>query len=354
MTDPIHEMLAQRPWLLADGATGTNLFLAGLGHGDAPELWNVERTEPVYDLAKAFVDAGADIILTNSFGGTRHRLKLHKAEDRVGELNAASARLARRAADSVGRRVLVAGSIGPTGELFQPLGPLTEEDGVAAFREQAEALAEGGCDLLWVETMSSVEELKAAVEGAGTSGLPIVCTMSFDTNGRTMMGVMPGEVAALVKQLTPRPVAYGGNCGVGAAELVAALLNMAESAEPDDLLVAKSNCGIPEFVKDEIHYTGTPELMADYARMALDVGARIIGGCCGTTPMHLAAMHDALTGYETGPKPGLEQIVDCLGAISTGATEQQQAGGLLHRPDREGRRRRGRRRETGSEDTPRF
>ncbi len=353
MTDPIYEMLAERPWLLADGATGTNLFLAGLGHGDSPELWNVERTEPVYDLAKAFVDAGADIILTNSFGGTRHRLKLHKAEHRVGELNAASAHLARRAADSVGRRVLVAGSIGPTGELFEPLGPLTEADGVAAFREQAEALAEGGCDLLWVETMSSVEELKAAVEGAGTSGLPIVCTMSFDTNGRTMMGVMPGEVAALVKQLTPRPVAYGGNCGVGAAELVAALLNMAESAEPDDILVAKSNCGIPEFVEDEIHYTGTPELMADYARMALDVGARIIGGCCGTTPMHLAAMHEALKHYEKGPRPSLAQIVDSLGAISTGATEQQQAGGLQQRPTREGRRR-GRRRDAGSEETPRF
>ncbi len=353
MTDPIHEMLAERPWLLADGATGTNLFLAGLGHGDSPELWNVERTEPVYDLAKAFGDAGADIILTNSFGGTRPRLKLHKAENRVGELNAASAHLARRAADSVGRRGLVAGSIGPTGELFQPLGPLTEEDGVAAFREQALALTEGGCDLLWVETMSSVEELKAAVEGAGASGLPIVCTMSFDTNGRTMMGVMPGEVAALVKTLAPRPVAYGGNCGVGAAELVAALINMAEAAEPEDILVAKSNCGIPEFVKDEIHYTGTPELMADYARMALDVGARIIGGCCGTTPMHLAAMHDALTGYEKGPKPSLEQIVDCLGAISTGATEQQQAGGVLQRPKREGRRR-GRRRDDGSEETPRF
>ena len=155
VTDPIHEMLAERPWLLADGATGTNLFLAGLGHGDAPELWNVTNTRPVYDLAKAFVDAGADIFLTNSFGGTRHRLKLHKAEDRVAELNIAAARLGREAADSVERRVLVAGSIGPTGELFEPLGPLTMADGIAAFREQGEALAEGGCDVLWVETMSS-------------------------------------------------------------------------------------------------------------------------------------------------------------------------------------------------------
>lgn len=353
MTDPIHEMLAERPWLLADGATGTNLFLAGLGHGDAPELWNVTNTRPIYDLAKAFVDAGADIFLTNSFGGTRHRLKLHKAEDRVAELNVAAARLGREAADSVERRVLVAGSIGPTGELFEPLGPLTMADGIAAFREQGEALAEGGCDVLWVETMSSVEELQAAVEGAGASGLPIVCTMSFDTNGRTMMGVMPGEVAALVKKLSPPPVAYGGNCGVGAAELVAALLNMAEAAAPEDVLIAKSNCGIPEFVEDEIHYTGTPELMADYACLALDVGARIIGGCCGTTPMHLAAMHEALLNHEKGPKPSLEQIVERLGAISTGASEQQQAGGLLQRPAREGRRR-GRRRDSGGDETPRF
>ena len=353
MTDPIHEMLADRPWLLADGATGTNLFLAGLGHGDAPELWNVTNTQPVYDLAKAFVDAGADIFLTNSFGGTRYRLKLHKAEERVAELNIAAARLGREAADSVDRRVLVAGSIGPTGELFEPLGPLTMEAGIAAFREQAEALAEGGCDVLWVETMSSIEELKAAVEGSGATGLPIVCTMSFDTNGRTMMGVMPGEVAALVKQLTPRPVAYGGNCGVGAAELVVALMNMAESAEPDDILIAKSNCGIPEFVEDEIHYTGTPELMADYARLALDVGARIIGGCCGTTPKHLAAMHEALKQHEKGPKPSLEHVVTSLGPISTGASEQQKAGGQLQRPERQNRRR-GRRRETTNEDTPRF
>ena len=177
--------------------------------------------------------------------------------------------------------------------------------------------------------------------------------MSFDTNGRTMMGVMPGEVAALVKRLTPRPVAYGGNCGVGAAELVVALLNMAESAAPGDVLVAKSNCGIPEFVEDEIHYTGTPELMADYACLALDVGARIIGGCCGTTPMHLAAMHEALKHHEKRAKPSLEHVVTSLGPISTGATELQQAGGRLQRPDRPNRRR-GRRRESASEDTPRF
>ena len=356
MADPIHEMLEHRPWLLADGATGTNMFLAGLEHGDAPELWNVERPEPVRELARSFVEAGADIILTNTFGGTRHRLKLHKAQDRVAELNVAASRLAREAADVVDRRVLVAASIGPTGELFEPLGKMTMAEGIDAFREQAEACAEGGVDILWIETMSSVDELKAAVEGAGTTGVPIVCTLSFDTNGRTMMGVTPAEVAGLVKELSPRPVAYGGNCGVGAAELVLAMLNMAEAADPDDILIAKSNCGIPEFVEDAIHYTGTPELMADYATLALDAGARIIGGCCGTTAMHLRAMREALEAHTKGERPSVDSVVARLGEVSFGAIEQHQGGGLAPRREREGRRR-GRRRAAGTEkedEIPRF
>lgn len=195
MSDLLSRLLSERPWLLADGATGTSLFALGLGHGDAPELWNIDQPEKVKQHYKGFVDAGSDIILTNTFGGNARRLILHQAQDRVREINVAAARLAREVADASGREVVVAGSMGPTGDIFQPLGPLAYEDGVAAFAEQAKALAEGGVDVLWIETISSVDELKAAVEGAGHTDLPVCCTLSFDTNGRTMMGVTPDQLS---------------------------------------------------------------------------------------------------------------------------------------------------------------
>jgi 5-methyltetrahydrofolate--homocysteine methyltransferase len=339
MSDRLARLLAARPYLLADGATGTNLFEMGLMTGDAPELWNIDQPEKIAELHRRMIQAGADIILTNSFGGTRQRLKLHRAEDRVAEINAAAARIARGVADAegarLGREIVVAGSIGPTGELFQPLGPLTIADGTEAFAEQAAGLAEGGADVLWVETMSSKDEVEAAVAGAGRTGLPVVCTLSFDTNGRTMMGVTPGEAASFFHRLHPHPLGFGANCGVGAAELVATIVNMSSSTEPGDVLVAKGNCGVPYFVDGKIRYDGTPPLMADYARLARDAGARIIGGCCGTSPEHLAAMRAALDGYEPGAKPTTAEIVARLGRISAGA-EGQQAGAAA---GGEGRRR---------------
>ena len=315
-------LLATRPWLLADGATGSNLFDAGLMSGDAPELWNTEHPDRIAHLHRSFVEAGADIILTNSFGGTRYRLKLHQAEGRVAELNLAAARLARAVADASGRTVAVAGSMGPTGEIMQPIGPLSFEQAKDAFAEQAKSLAEGGADVLWIETMSSVEEVQAAVAGAATAGLPMVCTLSFDTNGRTMMGISPSDFAALEKTLVPRLAACGTNCGVGASEVVACIHNLAAAAGPDVVLVAKGNCGIPQYVDGAIVYNGTPELMAVYARMALDAGARIIGGCCGTSAKHLRAMRDALDAHTGGPSPELDNIVGALGEVSTGARAQ--------------------------------
>ena len=315
-------LLSTRPWLLADGATGSNLFDVGLMSGDAPELWNTEQPAKITALHQSFADAGADILLTNSFGGTRYRLKLHKAEDRVAELNTTAARLARAVADASGREIAVAGSMGPTGEIMEPIGPLSIAQATEAFAEQARALAEGGADVLWIETMSSVEEVQAAVAGAATTGLPIVCTLSFDTNGRTMMGISPSDFAALEKTLVPRLAACGTNCGVGASEVVACIHNLAAAAGPDVVLVAKGNCGIPQYVDGAICYNGTPELMAVYARMALDAGARIIGGCCGTSPKHLRAMRDALVAHTPAPSPELEQIVSALGEVSTGARAQ--------------------------------
>ena len=309
------EALNARPWMLADGATGTNYFQMGLESGDAPELWNTDHPDRVRSLHRRFIEAGADIVLTNTFGGNRHRLKLHNDQHRVRELNMAAVNNARTEAEASDRTVYVAGSMGPTGEIFMPVGTMSHEEGVDAFAEQAAALNEGGVDVLWIETMSSEEELRAAVEGASKVGLPIVTTMSFDTNGRTMMGITPTAFGAMTKALGTQPVAIGANCGVGASELIATVMGIT-AARPDAHVVAKGNCGIPQYMDGHIHYTGTPELMADYARIALDAGAKIIGGCCGTSPEHLASMRRALEGHTKGERPTLTLIETKLGPVS--------------------------------------
>ena len=343
MADRLTSLLAVRPWLLADGAIGSNLFERGLQSGDAPELWNSDHPERIAGLHRAFVDAGADIILTNSFGGTRHRLKLHKAEHRVAELNEKAAQIARCEADRAARVVLVAGSMGPTGEILEPLGPLSADAAREAFAEQAIELARGGAELLWIETMSSVEETEAAVAGARATNLPVIATLSFDTNGRTMMGITPSELAGLHRKL--ELAACGSNCGTGPSELVACMVNLATASDPGAILVAKANCGIPQFRDGEIRFNGTPELMAQYACLSLDSGARIIGGCCGTTPDHLRVMRLALEAHVRGPKPDLAAIESRLGAISNGATAQlrgelsRQAGAALGATQRRAGRR---------------
>lgn len=319
MSDPLRSLLAGRPALLADGAMGTSLFQLGLVTGDNPELWNVEHADRVEAVHRGFVAAGADIVLTNSFGGNRFRLKLHRHEHRVAELNAAAAELARRVTRDAGRDVIVAGSIGPTGEILAPLGACDPAEVEEAFAEQALALAEGGCDLLWVETMSAVEEVSAAVRGAARAGLPIVATLSFDTGGRTMMGLTPADAARLGRELAPRPVAIGANCGVGPNQLVATILAL-RAADPDAVLVAKANCGIPEYRDGQIHYTGTEAIMGAYACLARDAGARIIGGCCGTGTGHVAAMRAALDGSEPGPPPDVAAVEAALGPLGQQAT----------------------------------
>jgi len=323
MSDCLRELLKTRPYLLADGATGTNLFAMGLQTGDSPELWNVDYPERIAENYNSFINAGSDIILTNTFGGSCFRLKLHDAQDRVIELNTAGAKIARECADAADHTVLVAGSMGPTGELMEPMGALTTEAAIAAFAEQAQALAAGGADILWVETMSSIEEVEAALAGAATTDLPTVCTISFDINGRSMMGVTPADLVKLYETSENAPVACGSNCGVGASELVVAILNMGNASDKEEnIYIAKANCGIPEYVEGKIHYNGTPEIMADYTRMAIDSGAKIIGGCCGTTPDHIRAMRDALDSHIKGQKPTVNEVEARLGEVSAGAKAQ--------------------------------
>lgn len=319
MTDRLTRLLAERPALLADGATGTNYFEMGLAPGETPEAWLLEAPEKVKSLHRRFIESGSDIVLTNSFGANRFRLKLHKLEDRTVELNRMAARLAREAADESGRDVVVAGSMGPTGELFAPLGALTPEAAEAAFTEQARGLKEGGADVAWIETMSAAEEIEAAARGAIAAGLPYVFTASFDTAGRTMMGLTPASLADIAARLPVPPIAIGANCGVGPGDLVASVLQMTEGeaqGQERPVVVAKGNCGIPVLVGDKVHYGGTPELMADYARLALASGARIIGGCCGTSPGHILAMRRAIDAGAPRQRPTIEAVEASLGPIT--------------------------------------
>jgi 5-methyltetrahydrofolate--homocysteine methyltransferase len=334
MTNPIDELLAKKGILLADGATGTNLFALGLEAGEAPELWNESKPEEIVAFHRGFVDAGSDIILTNSFGGSRHRLKLHGADGRVYEINKIAAELARRATEGSGRRVIVAGSVGPTGELLQPLGALSYDDAVDAFIEQIEGLKAGGAEVAWIETMSAPEEIRAACEAAAKVGLPFTYTGSFDTAGKTMMGLAPKDTNTVASDISEPPVAFGANCGVGPSDILASLLDMSE-ANPDSTIIVKGNCGIPEYRGAEIHYSGTPELMADYARLAVDAGARIIGGCCGTTYEHIRAMRAALDGHQKSARPDHETIRNRIGDFRNKTADE---GGPA--PQRERRRRR--------------
>lgn len=325
MSNLFTRFLAEKPFLLADGATGTNLFAMGLISGDSPELWNTDHPDRIAAHYRSFIEAGSDIVLTNTFGGTSYRLKLHDAQDRVQELNTAAAELLVAEIKASGREVVVAGSMGPTGEILQPSGDLPAELAEQAFADQAMALKQGGVDVLWIETMSSTEETVAAVRGAACADLPIVTTLSIDTNGRTMMGLTGEDIVKLQPNLHVLPAAFGTNCGLGASEVVAAVLNMKTAAQAEAVqptIVAKANCGIPEWVDGEIRYNGTPELMARFATMAIDAGAKIVGGCCGTSPEHIAHMRAALDSYEAGSVPTLEQIVDTLGDITAGAKAQ--------------------------------
>lgn len=324
------KLLEERGVLLADGATGTNLFSQGLTSGMAPEIWNVEEPQKIRALYRSFLEAGSDLLVTNSFGGSARRLHLHDLHTRVRELNARAAELAAEEIAKFGRDAVVAGSVGPTGDLFAPLGPLTYEQAVEVFAEQIEGLKEGGADVAWIETMSAPEEIAAAAEAATRVGLPYTATVSFDTAGRSMMGLTPADFAQSMIDRDPQPLAIGSNCGVGASDLVYALLDLVPNAG-DIPVIAKANAGVPHVRGDEVCYSGSPELMEDYARMAIDAGARIVGGCCGNSPEHVAHMRKALDTHKKGDAPTLEQIVERLGPLVAPPSENKSSRGESRR-----------------------
>jgi len=315
----IEKLIAEKGWLLADGATGTNLFSMGLESGDPPELWNLEFPDRVYLNHQNFIEAGSDLILTNTFGANRFRLALHNAENQVHELNVAGAEIALKAADLCERTVIVAGSIGPTGEIIEPLGEVTKAEATSAFTDQAIALKEGGVDVAWIESMYSEEEMECAIIASEQIGLPIVLTNTFDSHGKSMMGLEPEQLVRIAEQHSPEIIGYGANCGIGASELIGSVLCLAKSRKNHTMhLVAKGNCGIPEYKDGEIVYTGTEEIMAAYACYARKLGATIIGGCCGTKQEHVKAMADALETNEMDCPIELDEIIKSLGEMTKG------------------------------------
>ncbi|MEM9599495.1 MAG: betaine--homocysteine S-methyltransferase [Pseudomonadota bacterium] len=331
----LYDMLQQKPLLLADGASGTNFMHMGLEPGFPPDIWNLTDPSKPETLHRQFVEAGSDIILTNTFGANAPRLKLHDAADDTYAINKAGAEIAGRVAEAADRPVVVAGSVGPTGELFQPMGDMTMESAVASFTTQIEGLRDGGADVVWIETMSAAEEIQAAAQAAINCGMPYVFTASFDTAGKTMMGIAPGNIHGITADLSEKPLAVGSNCGVGASDLLLGTLDMT-AADPDAVVVGKANCGIPTVLGRETVYSGTPELMYDYAQLAADAGVRIIGGCCGSAPEHVSAMRRSIDDYivrnAPGPRPTRESLEEKLGAlvnppIAAGTTGRRGARG---------------------------
>lgn len=316
MSNLLSRLLERKEVVIADGAMGTNLFVLGLGKGDTGVSWNVERPATVKSIHQGFVDAGSDILLTNTFGASRIRLALHHLEGRAGEFNLAGARIAREVADRAGRPVVVAGDIGPIGDVLEPLGSRSVQDAEDAFYEQAKALKEGGVDIAWIETMFADNELDAAVRAVHRAGLDYVATMTFDSGGRTMMGVRPEDAMRRSRGFPWKPIAFGANCGVGPSQLMDSVIGLVRGAEKGAIIVAKSNCGIPVLDNDmRVGYSGTPEVLATYACMARDAGARIIGGCCGTTSEHVRSMVDALASRPKAPPPSYEEIERQLGPL---------------------------------------
>ncbi|HUT20752.1 MAG TPA: homocysteine S-methyltransferase family protein [Anaerolineae bacterium] len=276
--------------LIADGATGTMLQAMGLPPGLAPELWNVERPDAIRAHYRAYLNAGSEVILANTFGGNRIKLeRTGRLGARVVELNRAGASLA---VEEAAGEAYVAGDMGPTGELLAPYGTLQYGEAVEAYAEQALALVEGGVDLLWGETLTDLSEARALVEGVRqVTDLPLFCSLSFGRSGRTMMGVTPRQAAETLWPLGL--TAIGTNCGEGIPPVAAALDEM-RAALPDAVLIAKPNAGLPRLEDGQTVFPLGPEDMAAEVPDLVGRGAQVIGGCCGNTPAHIAAIADVV------------------------------------------------------------
>ncbi|MCX6430367.1 MAG: homocysteine S-methyltransferase family protein [Actinobacteria bacterium] len=283
----IYDVL-EKSTLVSDGAMGTMLQSRGLTDGGAPELWNVERPEEIEAVLEEYASAGARLITTNTFGGTHGRLAMHGLESRLFELNNA-----RKVADRH-PGTFVMGDVGPSGDLMEPMGTMTPESAKELFAEQIGALVAGGVDAILIETMSDLSEVEAAVRAVQSiaEDMPIIATLSFDTNMRTMMGVKPAQAVQALSQLGVRII--GANCGRGMDEMRVIAAQMVEARPDGVFIIAQSNAGLPVLVGDEFVYQGTPAEMADFAKEMKAIGVNIVGSCCGSSPAHTAAINQAL------------------------------------------------------------
>lgn len=283
--------------LLADGAMGTMLYARGVPYDQCFEAANLQRPDLVRGVHVAYLDAGAELLETNTFGANRLKLAAFGYGDEVDAINAAGVRLAREAIEIAGRRAWVAGSVGPLGRQMAPLGALGAAEAEATFAEQARALAAAGADLILLETFSDLNEIAAAVRAAReATGLPVVAEMTFAQDGRTLLGYAPEEVAARLEALGV--AAVGANCSVGPQGILEVVERMASATRLP--LSAMPNAGLPQYVGGRFAYVASPAYMAEHAATLVELGAALVGGCCGTTPEHIAAMRAAVAGRQPG------------------------------------------------------
>jgi len=325
MIHPFLKALKEKP-LLVDGAMGTLLYARGASTEAAFEQLNLTRPLDVQQVHIDYLNAGADIIETNSFSGNRFRLANFGLEEQVWKLNIAAVKTARNAREIAGQPAFIAGAVGPTGKLLSPLGDATEESMSEAFREQMEALLAGGVDLFMIETMSSLDETMIAIKAARqVSKLPVVAHLSFSVEGHTLLGVTPEEAVNLMVRLgDDKPDVIGINCGAGPGPVFDCLIRMVAGARdkgiPEGSITYSClpNAGLPSISGGRYHFLSKPEYCASYMEPYLRAGARMVGGCCGTTPAHTAAMRTALDVYMKTARRAQATTVDKLAGMEGG------------------------------------